>query len=552
MEIVKAFNSNELHTEIIIRGTHEEPLFRASDIGEILEICNIRTSIQQFDDTERHVHTMDTSTGPKQVTFLTEKGLYKVLFKSRKPIAEKFQDWVCEVIKELRLKGTYDLQQQLEQAKVEITQIEDKKKKEYELQLAKEKILEREKVLLKEFETIGAIFYIIKVKTFENGQYIVKVGESRIGIVNRYKEHKYKYDECLLLDCFLVNKSKDFETFIKENEYIRPSKVTDLPGHETEQELFLIGKNLSYKTLLNLVNNNTKYFNDNNNEVKKLELELEILKLRENSSTQSNNDNEHIKELLKMVSILNNKINNLEKTNKEILEKLNSQQTKVVTGFSEPLVTLGPRLQKINPETLQLVKVYETIAECMKENSDIKRPSINKAIEECTIYNGFRWLLVDRSLDPNIILNIKPTKITRAQNLGYIAKLNKEKTEILNVYLDRKTAAAENDYSSSSALDNPVKNYTITNGHYYALYDSCEEDLKEEFISKNNNKEPILYKNGVGQYDLENNLIQEFICKYDCIKSLHISDKTLEKALTKSILYNGNYFKYLGIKIKCF
>ena len=552
MDIVKAFNSNELHTEIIIKGDVENPLFRASDIGIVLNISTIRSVIRDFNETEKVVLSTHTLGGLQDVTFLTEKGLYKVLFKSRKPIAEKFQDWVCEVIKELRLKGKYDLQKQLEQAKVEIIQIEDKNKKEYEQKLTKEKILEREKVLLKEFETIGAIFYIIRVKTFENGQYIVKVGESRIGIVNRYKEHKYKYDECLLLDCFLVNKSKDFETFIKENEYIRPSKVTDLPGHETEQELFLIGKNLSYKTLLNLVNNNKKYFNDNNNEIKKLELELEIFKLKENSSIQSNNDNENIKELLKIVNTLNTKINNLEKTNKEILEKLNSQQTKVVTGFSEPLVTLGPRLQKINPETLQLVKVYETIAECMKENSDIKRPSINKAIEECTIYNGFRWLLVDRSLDPNIILNIKPTKITRAQNLGYIAKLNKEKTEILNVYLDRKTAAAENGYSSSSALDNPVKNYTITNGHYYALYDSCEEDLKEEFISKNNNKEPILYKNGVGQYDLENNLIQEFICKYDCIKSLHISDKTLEKALTKSILYNGNYFKYLGIKIKCF
>jgi prophage antirepressor-like protein len=551
MDIVKAFNSNDLHTEIIIKGDVENPLFRASDIGIVLDISTIRSVIRDFNETEKVVLSTHTLGGLQDVTFLTEKGLYKVLFKSRKPIAEKFQDWVCEVIKELRLKGTYDLEQQLEQAKVEITQIEDKNKKEYELQLVKEKILEREKVLLKEFETIGAIFYIIKVKTFENGQYIVKVGESRIGIVNRYKEHKNKYDECLLLDCFLVNKSKDFETFIKENEYIRPSKVTDLPGHESEQELFLIGKNLSYKTLLNLVNNNTKYFNDNNNEIKKLELELEILKLKENSSIQSNNDNENIKELLKMVNILNTKINNLEQINKTILEKLNSQQTKVVTGFNEPLVTLGPRLQKINPETLQLIKVYETIAECMKENSDIKRPSINKAIDENTIYHGFRWLLVDRSLEPNIILNIKPTKITKVQNLGYIAKLNKEKTEILNVYLDRKTAAAENDYSSSSALDNPVKNYTITNGHYYALYDSCEEDLKEEFISKNNNKEPILYKNGVGQYDLENNLIQEFICKYDCIKFLHISDKTLEKALTKNILYNGNYFKYLGCKTKC-
>lgn len=90
MEVVKAFTANNMHTDIVIKGTINDPLFRASDIGEILEMGNIRTSIQNFDETERPVHTMNTSTGPKQVTFLTEKGLYKVLFKSRKPIAEKF------------------------------------------------------------------------------------------------------------------------------------------------------------------------------------------------------------------------------------------------------------------------------------------------------------------------------------------------------------------------------------------------------------------------------------------------------------------------------
>jgi len=36
MEIVRAFNANKLHTNIVISGTTEEPLFRASDIGEIL------------------------------------------------------------------------------------------------------------------------------------------------------------------------------------------------------------------------------------------------------------------------------------------------------------------------------------------------------------------------------------------------------------------------------------------------------------------------------------------------------------------------------------
>ena len=139
MEVVKAFTTNDMHTEIVIKGTINEPLFRASDIGEILEISNIRSSIQAFDDTERRVDTMDTSTGPKQVTFLTEKGLYKVLFKSRKPIAEKFQNWVCDVIKEIRLTGTYNLEKQLEEAKNEIIQIEETHKTELDTKVQRER-----------------------------------------------------------------------------------------------------------------------------------------------------------------------------------------------------------------------------------------------------------------------------------------------------------------------------------------------------------------------------------------------------------------------------
>ena len=184
----------------------------------------------------------------------------------------------------------------------------------------------------------------------------------------------------------------------------------------------------------------------------------------------------------------------------------------------------------------------------MKENSNIKRPSINKAILENTIYCGYRWLLVDRDSDPNIIHNISSTKQTKTQILGYIAQLNSEKTEILNVYLDRKTAANFNGYESSSALDNPVKNGTIATGYYYMLYNDCDSLLIEQFEEKNS--APLLYKNGVGQFDLQNNLIKTFTCKYDCIKQLKISDKTLTKALTKNMQYNGYYFRELGSKLK--
>ena len=173
-----------------------------------------------------------------------------------------------------------------------------------------------------------------------------------------------------------------------------------------------------------------------------------------------------------------------------------------------------------------------------------------KALEENTIYCGFRWLLVERNLDPNIIYNIQPTKETKVKSLGYIAKLNSDKIGILNVYLDRKTASQLNGYQSSSALDNPVKNNTITNGHYYTLYDNCEEELINDFEDKNGT--PLLYKNGIGQYDLNNNLVQEFSCKYDAIRELKISDKTLAKALINNVPYNNYYYKELGSKLNYF
>jgi len=139
-------------------------------------------------------------------------------------------------------------------------------------------------------------------------------------------------------------------------------------------------------------------------------------------------------------------------------------------------------------------------------------------MKENTVYCGFCWKLVDRNLDANVIYLSEPVRKTKAQNIGYIAKLNSEKTEILNVYLDRKTAAQLNGYQSYSALDNQVKNNSITNGNYYMLYPHCQLELIENFEEKYG--KPLLYKNGVGKYDLTGQLDEEFECKYDCIKKL--------------------------------
>ena len=488
--------------------------------------------------------TTDTRGGHNKEIFMLNIKTFKLFcIKAGTKKADEIHEYFIkleEILQEVLIEEGNELKQQ-------ILQIEDKNKHEYDAKLTQQKILEREKVLMQEYATSGALFYVIKVKTHENGQYVIKIGESRRGVLGRYKEHKTKYEECLLLDCFTVNKSKDFETFIKEHELVRRNRVNDLPGHETELELFLIGKNLSYQTLLDIINTNIKYFN--NSDTHKLELEVQQLKLMLEMKT-SNNDNMIIQELLQSVKQLSSKIDNLEKVNLDIVSKVNSAQTKTTTGFNDPLVTVGPRLQKINPETMTIVKVYESVAECLKEhNFSVKRPSIDKAVKENTIYNNYRWAFVDRSLDPNVIHDLPPTKQTKVQNLGYIAKINGENTEILNVYIDRKTAAVENGYASSSALDNPVKNASVTNGHYYMLYEKCNDEMRTTF--EENYGIPLLYKDGVGQYTSDNQLLTEFVCKYDCIKQLKMSDKTLAKALDKNIMYNNCYFRMIGSKLKC-
>jgi hypothetical protein len=433
-----------------------------------------------------------------------------------------------------------------EELKKQLTQIEDIKNKEMEEKIIKQKELEREKVLLKEYNNAGNMIYIIKVKNNEDGSYIVKIGESRKGITERYNECKSKHKNILLLNCFSVDKSKDFESFIKNHSTIKPNNITDLLGHESETELFLIGKNLTYQILLKIIDDNIHNYNYKVSELLK---ENELLKYQIQNN-QNNINNELLMEIIQTNKILLNKISFLEQSNQDILNKLNSQQTKLVTGFNQQLTNLGPRLQKINPETFQLIKIYESVTELMNEDKNIKRPSIMKSIQENTIYFGFRWQLVERNIDPNIVQHIEPTKETKIVNVGYIAKLNTDKTEITNVYLDRKTASKLNDYDSITALDSCVKNFTIKDGFFYKLYENCDDNLKKNFESKHGT--PMLYKNGIGQFNLEGNLIKEFLCKYYCIKSLCISDKTLAKCLENNIPYNGFFYKELGSKLSFF
>ena len=104
LQIFKNSEFGEVRTKMI----SNEPYFMLSDVCRVLEIKNSRDSKNRLN--EKGVATTDilTNGGIQKADFINESNLYKLVFQSRKPQAEKFSDWVTsEVLPSIRKYGAY-------------------------------------------------------------------------------------------------------------------------------------------------------------------------------------------------------------------------------------------------------------------------------------------------------------------------------------------------------------------------------------------------------------------------------------------------------------
>lgn len=103
---IQIFNFNQ--AQVRIQFHNGEPLFCLTDVAEILSIKNANST--RFNLKKDGVHKMYTPTngGKQEITFINEPNLYRVIFRSNKPEAVKFQDWIFEeVIPQIRKTGSY-------------------------------------------------------------------------------------------------------------------------------------------------------------------------------------------------------------------------------------------------------------------------------------------------------------------------------------------------------------------------------------------------------------------------------------------------------------
>ena len=89
-------------------GSANKPEWIAKDVCTVLGIKDPSMALSRFKDHERGTTTIGTPGGTQTVLTVYESGLYRLIFTSRKPEAERFKDWVFGVVlPQIRKTGKY-------------------------------------------------------------------------------------------------------------------------------------------------------------------------------------------------------------------------------------------------------------------------------------------------------------------------------------------------------------------------------------------------------------------------------------------------------------
>ncbi|HEM6303858.1 TPA: BRO-like protein [Streptococcus suis] len=109
-QIMQVVATADFHGQPLdIYGDTQSPWFRAKDVASMIDysIASMNKFLQSVDEDEKEQKNIPTPGGIQKTWFLTEQGLYEVLFQSRKPIAKEFKKLIKNILKEIRVNGYY-------------------------------------------------------------------------------------------------------------------------------------------------------------------------------------------------------------------------------------------------------------------------------------------------------------------------------------------------------------------------------------------------------------------------------------------------------------
>jgi prophage antirepressor-like protein len=547
MDILKAFSLCGREYNINIQGTFENPLFQANQIGNLLELKNMHNQICKFNDKQKVLLGTESLGGMQKTVFLTEAGLYRLLSRSNKPIAEEFQNWICDVIKEIRINGEYKLKEKNE--------IDNKIKQEREKRNTHSKLLDA--------YNKKNVVYICKLKDEPDEKYIIKIGSTQ-DVKTRISNIGSTYGTIpLIIDIFESRNHTKFENWIHTNETIKklfyPMKKLD--GIIT-RETFLVNDE-QYDTIVSIIKTQLKQFEPEENNVEKL-IELEEkrkitaqLNFEAEETRKLNNELELQKEQLEKEKI---------STQIELMNKIESIQNTVVLPEKENSIihdyarnvlknslikprnpVRSPKVYQYDANTLELLNIYDSVIDVIRRFASSSQSALKLAAKNNTIYKNYRWLLVDRNTTEIPVL--EPTKQIRTQAIEYIAMIDIKRTKIMEVFSSQKQAAEARNLAGFSTISRAIKKQSISSGHYWELFNKCSQEMRDEYLLHHELPEKFTKTNGlkIVQIDpITNEELKTFSSMTDVVLGFQMSHMSLKRAAENDIVHNG--FKWRIIR----
>lgn len=115
---IQVFNNDQFGKIRTLLSDSNEPLFCAKDVAASLGYSDTSDAIARHCKSGKKVfHPHSNCIGGVNMTYISEKDVYRLIMRSNLPDAEKFQDWVCdEVLPSIRKNGAYMTESTIEKA----------------------------------------------------------------------------------------------------------------------------------------------------------------------------------------------------------------------------------------------------------------------------------------------------------------------------------------------------------------------------------------------------------------------------------------------------
>lgn len=211
MDIIKIFTVENKDFEIRIFGTFLKPLFCAKNVADVLEIRDADIHIKEYSITQKTLQPINTPDGVKLIDVLTEEGLYKMIFRSNKVIATRFQEWIFAIMNGFR-ENSSDPKKSVSNGAISdrerLRELEDK------CDLWKTKYEQMERFNTKKHFSAREIIYLAKMHPGKNDD-IYKYGRTSNEHTRRQNYHGQRTEPIEFIDTFHVIDHKRAEGNLK-------------------------------------------------------------------------------------------------------------------------------------------------------------------------------------------------------------------------------------------------------------------------------------------------------------------------------------------------